>query len=30
MPHWAKDESIGYKMINAKAETITEKHAYLT
>jgi putative SOS response-associated peptidase YedK len=30
IPHWAKDESIGYKMINAKAETITEKHAYLT
>jgi hypothetical protein len=29
IPHWAKDESIGYKMINAKAETITEKHAYL-
>ena len=21
IPHWAKDESIGYKMINARAET---------
>ena len=28
IPHWAKDESIGYKMINARAETITEKPAY--
>jgi len=26
--HWAKDESIGYKMINARAETITEKPSY--
>jgi putative SOS response-associated peptidase YedK len=28
IPHWAKDESIGYKMINAKAETITEKPSF--
>jgi putative SOS response-associated peptidase YedK len=28
IPHWAKDENIGYKMINARAETITEKPAY--
>ena len=28
IPHWAKDESIGTKMINARAETITEKPAY--
>jgi putative SOS response-associated peptidase YedK len=28
IPHWAKDESIGSKMINARAETITEKPAY--
>jgi putative SOS response-associated peptidase YedK len=28
IPHWAKDESIGYKMNNARAETITEKPAY--
>jgi putative SOS response-associated peptidase YedK len=28
IPHWAKDESIGYKLINARAETITEKPAY--
>ena len=28
IPHWAKNESIGYKMINARAETITEKPAY--
>ena len=28
IPHWAKDESIGYKMINARAETITEKPSY--
>jgi putative SOS response-associated peptidase YedK len=27
IPHWAKDESIGYKMINARAETITEQPA---
>jgi putative SOS response-associated peptidase YedK len=28
IPHWSKDESIGYKMINARAETITEKPSY--
>jgi putative SOS response-associated peptidase YedK len=28
IPHWAKDESISYKMINARAETITEKPSY--
>jgi putative SOS response-associated peptidase YedK len=28
IPHWAKDESIGYKMINARAETITEKPSF--
>lgn len=25
IPPWAKDEKIGYKTINARAETITEK-----
>ncbi|MCA9400317.1 MAG: SOS response-associated peptidase [Candidatus Omnitrophica bacterium] len=28
VPFWAKDEKIGYKMINARAETIFEKPAY--
>lgn len=28
VPPWAKDSSIGYKMINARAETIGEKPAY--
>ena len=28
IPHWAKDESIGNKMINARAETITEKASF--
>ncbi len=32
IPSWAKDEKIGYKMINARAETLNEKpsfrHAY--
>ena len=28
IPHWAKDTNIGYKMINAKAETILEKPSY--
>jgi len=28
IPHWAKDEKIGYKMINARAETINEKPSY--
>lgn len=28
VPAWAKDEKIGYKLINAKAETILEKPTY--
>ena len=28
IPHWAKDSAIGYKMINARAETIAEKPSY--
>ena len=28
VPSWAKDLSIGYKIINARAETITEKPAF--
>lgn len=28
VPFWAKEEKIGYKMINARAETIAEKPAY--
>jgi putative SOS response-associated peptidase YedK len=28
VPHWAKDISIGARMINARAETLTEKPAY--
>src|SRR5262249_36995040 len=28
LPHWAKDSKIGFKMINARAETLTEKPAY--
>ncbi|MFS0824092.1 SOS response-associated peptidase [Bacillus sp. 1P02SD] len=28
VPSWAKDEKIGYKMINARAETITEKPSF--
>ncbi|MBK8163555.1 MAG: SOS response-associated peptidase [Gammaproteobacteria bacterium] len=28
VPSWAKDEKIGYKMINARAETVAEKPAY--
>jgi putative SOS response-associated peptidase YedK len=28
IPFWAKDEKIGYKMINARAETVAEKPAY--
>ncbi|MGQ0793037.1 MAG: SOS response-associated peptidase [Deltaproteobacteria bacterium] len=28
VPHWAGDEGIGYKMINARAETITEKPSF--
>lgn len=28
VPFWAKDPSIGYKMINARAETVAEKPSY--
>jgi len=28
VPSWAKDISIGYRMINARAETLTEKPAF--
>jgi putative SOS response-associated peptidase YedK len=28
IPHWAKDESIGNKMINARAETLAEKPSF--
>jgi len=28
IPHWAKDEKIGYKMLNARSETITDKPAF--
>ncbi|GIM45232.1 putative SOS response-associated peptidase YoqW [Collibacillus ludicampi] len=28
IPYWAKDEKIGYKTINAKAETVHEKPAF--
>ncbi|MDD5493761.1 MAG: SOS response-associated peptidase [Dehalococcoidia bacterium] len=28
IPHWAKDAKIGYKMINARAETVAEKPAF--
>ena len=28
VPHWAKDPKTGFKMINARAETVTEKPAY--
>lgn len=28
IPHWAKEENTKYSMINARAETITEKPAY--
>ena len=28
VPHWAKEPKIGFKMINARAETLTEKSAY--
>ena len=30
VPHWAKDEKVGYKMINARAETVFTKPAYKT
>jgi putative SOS response-associated peptidase YedK len=28
IPWWAKDETIGYKMINARAETLAEKRSF--
>jgi len=28
LPHWAKDQKITYKLINARAETVAEKPAY--
>jgi putative SOS response-associated peptidase YedK len=28
VPHWAKDPSTGYKMINARAESLAERPAY--
>ena len=28
IPSWAKDKSIGYKMINARAETLTKKSSF--
>jgi putative SOS response-associated peptidase YedK len=28
LPHWAKDTKVAFKMINARAETLTEKPAY--
>jgi putative SOS response-associated peptidase YedK len=28
IPNWAKDEKLGYKMINARAETVAEKPAF--
>ena len=28
LPHWAKDSKTAFKMINARAETLTEKPAY--
>jgi putative SOS response-associated peptidase YedK len=28
LPHWAKDSKVAFKMINARAETLTEKPAY--
>ncbi|RMG61120.1 MAG: SOS response-associated peptidase [Bacteroidetes bacterium] len=28
VPHWAKDEKIGYRMINARAESVHEKPAF--
>lgn len=30
IPSWAKDASVGYKMINARAETVAEKPSYRT
>jgi len=28
IPHWAKDPKIGYKLINARSETLKEKPAF--
>jgi len=28
IPHWAKDPTIGYRMINARAETVAQKPAF--
>ena len=28
VPHWAKDPKIGYRMINARSETLTEKPSF--
>jgi putative SOS response-associated peptidase YedK len=28
VPHWAKDQKIGYKLINARAETVAEKPSF--
>lgn len=28
IPHWSRDEKIGYKMINARAETLLEKPSF--
>src|SRR5262249_58746938 len=28
LPHWAKDERIAYKLINARAETLLDKPAF--
>ncbi len=28
IPHWAKDPAIGYRMINARAETVAQKPAF--
>ncbi|TQN30512.1 putative SOS response-associated peptidase YedK [Haloactinospora alba] len=30
VPSWAKDRNLGYKMINARSETVAEKPAYRT
>ena len=30
IPHWAKEKSIGARMINARAETLTEKPSFRT
>ncbi len=30
VPEWAKDEKVGYRMINARAETVSEKPSFRT